>query len=225
MEHNDETRIREKVRRAEELPQAWNKDHVRSAIFREGRQPRRPLAFYYVAASLTLAAALIYYTRQLTYREEINLKVKEIELRIVQSQQRAELTTPVQQVAVSSAECPDQPLEKISKPGKTRQAKPMLAKQNDAGLTQPADLRASELPKPEEVKIATEQSGNIETPDVSVASAPTQVQVQPIIGRIADTPATTRNKKFQVRFFQSDEEVKNSAPSSPLTTLASINNR
>ncbi|CAN5440168.1 hypothetical protein BH10BAC4_BH10BAC4_26750 [soil metagenome] len=80
MEHEFEKTIREKINTVEQNPLKWEKDLVWSKI--DHPSSRTPVVFYYAAASIVLAGALIFFTIGLNNRKSVDLQLRAIELSI-----------------------------------------------------------------------------------------------------------------------------------------------
>lgn len=88
MEH-DEEKIREKIQLADATPVVWNKQQVWHAIERKPATKSRTLLFYYAAASVFLATALVIYSMERTHQRKLDVQLAQLELAIVkESNQR-----------------------------------------------------------------------------------------------------------------------------------------
>ncbi len=82
MEHNAEKIIQQKIKAVEQIPVNWNKERVWSSINKARPARSYGYVFYYAAASVLLAGALIFYSIQVTRREELDKQISLLELAI-----------------------------------------------------------------------------------------------------------------------------------------------
>lgn len=228
MEHDDELRIREKIRNLDNTPLPFDKDLTWSSIRLHGTRPLRRIFFYYAAASLVLAAAIVFYSIELTHRVELRARISELDLTLEHVRSTVNKVEPIQ--VASTVECPEE---------KEAAQKPLLAKRDRQ--TRPAmtvKTAAPDQPHPVEVKVATAPEQLQETAAASRVAEPSSKStlelelssVSPVIlGRsLAGTTnqAVVKKGRLQMRLFRGDDEITSGVPpSAPITTLASINNR
>ena len=216
MEH--EQRIREKVLMAEESLSTWNKEFVWSAI-PHTNESRRPMAVYFAAASVALAAAIVFYSIETTNRQALQVQIAKLELSVEQavSARITESTNHVTQVI----DCPvDQPADapKYAKKKSTLQrteAEPVsaIAVAIHAPIQEVVPLK--QLEANPEVQVTT-----------YVASSVTFVR--PIIGTswsLASKEASTRDPWIQIRLFQMDEPQRTTSTGTIATNFATISNQ
>ena len=84
MEPDDDLRIREKLKEWEDAPYPLDKDRLwREHMTLPRSRSGLHIAYYYAAASLVLAAALVYYTVSERERSTAELRIKELELTLL----------------------------------------------------------------------------------------------------------------------------------------------
>lgn len=224
MEH--EQRIREKILMAEQSLYMWNKEFVWSAI-PHTKESRRPKAVYYAAASVALAAAIVFYSLGTTHRQTLQVQLSSIELAIERAQQSRLTTAYATTLVLTDKEC-ENPVEKkmIQPPGKyaTRliPSPSRFGSEKDEAVVQSF---------PEQVQsVASNESGpTVEAPVMlPTTAARPETPVRPIIGEswsIASNKVSQGDHRFQLRLFRTDEETKNTSSGAPTTNLAGINNQ
>lgn len=221
MEHEDDLSIREKVRAHEQTPGALDKDRLWSGLALQGsaRSAKRP-AVYYTAASLILAAAVIFYSLELTHRKELELRLSEIELSLKQVpfSEKANMNPVAQEVTCPEAE--QRPKPQLAR--RTNPRKPVVVPQNSTPQ-ESADTIASvvalhKAPEPTPETIATQSPV---TQPIEDHHVPAKV----ILGKSLSSSPGTKQGRLTFRLFL-DEDSKSAVPltATPVVTLAGINN-
>lgn len=104
MEHEDDLNIRKKLLAWETQPypldtdRLWNQSMVGPRVERKRRE-----FIYYAAASLVLAAAIVYYSRQESERAITQLRLREVELSLVEARNRSQSADQ----AITMVPCPE----------------------------------------------------------------------------------------------------------------------
>lgn len=218
MEADDDLRIREKLREWETTPYAMDKERLweNHLPFPKANAGRR-MALYYVAASLTLAAAIFYYAvseRQLPMAE---LRIKELEAALMD----AKSTNAPSEAMTATIPCPERPADPPNRrKSPRRQAKAMLRPSNVA-----VAQTESQATEPGPIVQTAEQPPEIVvSPAPEVSAVPSTPRI--ILGR-AGVAQTTQQSPGRLRFnlFRNEEarDARQSAPP-PVVILAGINN-
>lgn len=228
MEHDDELRIREKIRDLDNVPQAWDKELVWSSVRLQGTKPARRIYVYYAAASLVLAAAIAFYSVELTERVALRVRISELDLALEEA--RSAVSPKETSQAASITDCPDAMPSPIQLPRlatRMKRSEPaMIAKSKESAELNPT------MPQTEVAK---------ETPQMEAGVATTIEQINPIIepaappaslvilGKsfvVATDHSAQKKGRLKMRLFNGeDDEAIGTSSSTPITTLASINNR
>jgi hypothetical protein len=221
MEHEDDLRIREKVRAHEQTPGALDKDRLWSGLALPGSaRPAKRIAVYYAAASLILAAAVILYSLELTHRKALELRLAEIELSLKQVpvSETAIMNPVAQEVACPEAE--QRPKPQLAR--RTNLRKPVVVPQNSTPQ-ESADALAPVValhvaPEPS-LETITNQAPVTQT--IEDQHAPVKV----ILGKSLSPSSGTKQGRLTFRLFP-DEDNKSAVPltTTPVVTLAGINN-
>lgn len=221
MEHEDDLRIREKVRAHEQTPGALDKDRLWSGLALPGSaRPAKRIAVYYAAASLILAAAVIFYSLELTHRKALELRLAEIELSL--KQEKIPETAVMNPVAQEEA-CPE--AEQRPKPQLARHTnlpKPVVVPENSAPHeSAPALAPVVALHAVPEPSLETITNQAPVTQPIEDQHAPAKV----ILGKSLSPSSVTKQGRLTFRLFL-DEDNKSAAPltATPVVTLAGINN-
>ncbi len=226
MEHEDELRIREKIKDLDHAPQAWDKELVWSSIRFHGTKPARRIVVYYAAASLALAVAIIFYSVELTERVALRARISELDLALEQTRNAVRPKETNQAALI--AECPEANQAPVQLPrvakhlNRTEPAMIVRGKEPvEPNPSLPQTEVAKETPQTE-VIVATpiEQIDPINEP----ASPPTSLVILGKSLTVADHSAQKKGR-LKMRLFQGeDDEAIGTSSSTPITTLASINN-
>lgn len=223
MEHDNDKRIREKMTRLDAVPITWDKELVWSSIRFHGTRPARHIFMYYAAASIIIAAAIVFYAMTQTHRGELLVRIGELDLKLEQLR-TMDHGASMEQI-VSEVVCP---------PANQSEARPLIARRpslrhshvaaNPVPAVAPVEvLPETTLPEPVEEKAAV---ATAELPLQSVEE--TSPSGPPVILGKSITSASNRTAlrrgRFQLRLFRGDDEVSTASPSPPVTSLASINN-
>jgi hypothetical protein len=214
MEHNFEKTIREKINSVEQQSVHWEKDMVWSKI--ERGDSRKSIVHYYAAASVILAGALIFFTIGLNHRNEINFRLRSIELSIEQSKlyQANHLS---EKIAATSADCDK---EKIG----TMNQKVSIA--SAQGKKTNVSVLAAQIPEITQDIVVTETK---EQPIIITEVKPAEVapivrSVQVIIGGGIIETSSARERKFRFKLLPSEESESANPSSESLTARSKFNN-
>ncbi len=220
MEHEDDLRIREKVRAYEQAPGALDRDRLWSRIaLTTSARPTKHIAVYYAAASLVLAAAAIFYSLEATHRKSLELRLAEIELLLKQAPISE---TAAQNPVVQEMACPEP--EQTPKPQLARRTslpKPVVDPENSASHESapslPPVVVVAPEPTPETITIATEAP-------ITQRIENHQALAKVILGKSLPPASGAKQSRLTFRLLL-DEENKTAAPvTTPVVTLAGINN-
>jgi hypothetical protein len=223
MEPNDEGVIRRKIQEAEQSQVMWNKELVWSSIDRKPTGKSRMLAFYYVAASFTLAIALFIFSTERTKQKELALQLATLELAIEKQRTLPILTKPLlATLADCNEERPIAPVANVKKYVPATKKTPNIKKEETRSTILLANLNTS----------VTEKEPVIETTALATPAPKDQSTNQPTetVAAIIGTdwksfPAkSSKEKRLQFRLFQLNEEQSFSkSTSDPVYILAHIN--
>lgn len=219
MEHEDNLNIRKKVLAWEAQPYPLDKDLLwKQRLNMPPATRRRSFVFYYAAASVVLAAAIVYYSHQATERALTQLRLKEVELSLVEADDRSQ--SAVQTVTVVPCPEPAQTSRRNRKP--TRR----VAKVEGASSLAPAPVQADPGVPETVVTMAT----NAESTD-SKSARPIEetpvIQAQPRVilsGHSIHEKTPSPPSRLHLSLFRNDE-LRDTKPSStpPVVSLAGIN--
>ena len=228
MEHEDERKIREKVRQLEATVVSWDRARVWSSVVAPPLRTTALFVFYYAAASLILAAAVLIYSQQQTHRDELSLRIGEIELALSQTK-AAKLETHSISVA-EAVECPSAIENSVTMPMTTRnQIKFATKKENRSSKVQLTDSPAVTqvaLTETQPQEIVSPPQETVPIPQVALVheSATLPVILGKSIATSSSNQTVTRNH-VRIRLFRGEvEPTETSSSPTPVTTLASINN-
>jgi hypothetical protein len=216
MEHDDEI-IRRKVRGLESEPVVLDRERLWSSIaFPASRREPRSL-IYYAAASVALAWALVFLFQELSRRDELQVRLLELELSI---HSQSTLVSIAASVAPTEVPCEASiavdsviPQKRIiHRQPKVNQSAP---KTLVAEVQDPAPLTISDKPIVEEHARMTEPV---------VASKQPEAKPRVVLGSVLpDNAPTTQGQRLRLRLFREDENP--TTPGAPLITLAGVNNQ
>lgn len=225
MEHDDELRIREKIRNLDNQPQAWDKELVWSSVRFHGTKPARRIFVYYAAASLVLAAGIVFYSVELTERVALRARISELDLALEQTRS-ASRPKDTNQV-VSIVECPEIKQSPTQLPRfatrMNRSGPVVIVKSKVPDESNPVSQAAvaKETPQTEAVVATPVEQIN---PILEPTAPPTSLVILGKSFTVADHSAQKKGR-LKMRLFQGeDDEAIGTSSSIPITTLASINN-
>jgi hypothetical protein len=223
MEHEFEKTVREKVTGLEQNPLKWEKDLVWSKI--DHPSSRKPFVFYYAAASIVLAGALIFFTIGLNNRKQLDLQLQAIELSIEQSKNYQTELSLTNRVATETVDC----LTSASTQDEKKFVASRQVKKNTRIKSQlkpvPVEEPAKELnAEIAIVKVEEPVAVIIETKPVEIAHQPQGVRA--IIGTGYQETASIKERKLRFKFLPSEEaESVNINTSESLTLQSKLNPR
>jgi len=214
MEHDDDKKVREKVRVTESTPVTWNKSGVWDAIsFPQARQVDFRPVIWYAAASVILAAGLTFYSLMQIEREKLQLLVGRTELAIEEARlQVSQVSHAVVDVTPEQV-CPE---EKTVRPTPKRRR----ALDKPSAVIQVASTPTEKPVVPDIVTVNDPVIMPVEATSEQRVPAH-QATVKPIIGSMAPTQ-TARQHRLQLKIFQQDEEPATKS-STPVVFLAGTN--
>jgi len=218
MEADDDLRIREKLREWEATPYAVDTQRLweNHLPFPKARAGRR-MALYYAAASLTLAAAIFYYTVSEREQFKAELRIKELEAALMD----AKSTSPSREAMPVTIPCPERQADPPNRRNSPRrQAKAMLRPSNVA-----VAQTESQATEPESTAQSAEQPLEVVvSPAPEISALPSTPRI--ILGR-ARVAETNQKSSGRLRFnLFRNEEAKDERQSTPppVVILAGINN-
>lgn len=229
MEPNDDATIRRKVHGLESEPVVLDKERLWSSIaFPAARREPRYL-IYYAAASVALAWALVFLFQELSRRDELQVRLRELELQIqtqstlvsftasvAPAEVPCELTTTEEPVASTKQDIPRQPkaIQRSRVPGSRLQVSsvttPVVAEVQEA-----TNSASSETPIIEE---------SAQKPELVVASTQPEARPRVVLGTVLpNRVSSTQGQRLRFGLFR--EEERPTSPGTPLISLAGVNNQ
>lgn len=228
MEHEDERKIREKVRQFEETVVSWDRARVWSSVVAPPLRTTALFVFYYAAASLTLAAAVLIYSKQQTHRDELSLRIGEIELALSQTKAADQETRSA--LVAEAIECPSAIENSVTTPMTAQnKIKPVTKDKNHSNevkLTDSPAVTQVGLTETQPQQIVSPPQETVPIPQVAIVheSASLPVILGKSIATSSSNQTVTRNH-VRIRLFRGEvEPTETSSSPTPVTTLASINN-
>ncbi len=217
MEHNDEI-IRRKVLGLESEPVVLDRERLWSSIvFPAPRREPRSL-IYYAAASVALAWALVFLFQELTRRDELQVRLLELELSI---HSQSALVSIAASVVPAEVPC-EVPIavDRVIPQKRIIHRQPRVIQSAPKALVAEAQEPSSSTKI--SVKPITEEPAGIPAPVI----ASTQAEAKPrvVLGTILpDNASATQGKRLRLGFFR--EDVRPTPVGAPLITLAGVNNQ
>lgn len=209
MEPNQDDRIREKIREAEQNPVSWNKDEVWNRVNPQPKKERSH-AVYYAAASLAALMAMSMYAWVVYQDHEYQIRMSSLELAIEKARSSSLQETRIAEVPVDCKE----PLPSTLQADKQLKSvqkfeQPVAAtnpEQETRGITQVEVVTTSPSEKSADVAEVPTPAQKVEEPIVSTTSrefTPTVITIQPEPAKPQVVVARTR--KLKLHFFRKNE--------------------
>ncbi len=227
MEHDNELRIREKIRNLDNTSMPFDKELVWSSIRFHGTRPLRRVVLYYAAASLVLATAIVFYSIELTQRVALQARISELDLALEQARSAVKSKQPIPVATV--AECPEAAQALVQQPRlakRMKRAQPMMIAESETPVEQNTTLVSAT--DTEQRQATAVVSTPVEPNTTSIAGQP-RITSTVILGRsLAATTnqASVKKGRLQMRLFRSEDEIPiGPSPSTPITLLAGTNNQ
>lgn len=192
MEHNEE-KIREKIQLADATPVAWNKQHVWNAIDKKPVAKSRTLLFYYVAASVFLATAMVIFSLESTHQRELDVQLAQLELAIMKKSNQPLIVYKDQPSTQPQEKCTTEvPVVKIPNEKKWQPAHPVKR------IKQTEEILLTALEPEQKISVDTKHNEH-EIPESQ--STPAAQRVTAIIGSENNTitASSTADKRMVLK--------------------------
>ena len=196
MAHDLEMMIREKVYQIEQSPIAWEKDSAWSRIAHESARKTSPRFFYYAAASLILATALVF-SFEWIRGKQLTQRLESLQLAI--DQQLSKPSTSAHNSTATEEICASPVAAQISTK-EVRQSVQKIERSNFEAIQLP-DEKMESITMLETTATPVLPLEENATPIIEPVHAIFGVEIKPTA-----MAASKKGKKLRIRMFRPDEE-------------------